>query len=108
NVPHTSVIFVNSYMFSDLREPNGMSVSKGTPFDQAYLFSNAALDSKSFRDKVGEDWQKIGFLVVDTPMITQIRADSHFALLNQALHHSIMRVEFGSGENGTLIQVYEV
>lgn len=107
-VPHTSVIFVNSYMFSDLREPNGMAVGNGTPFDQAYLFSHAALDSKPFQDTVQGDWQKINFLVVDTPLLTQIRADGQFALLNQALHHSIIRAEFGSNQNGTLIQIYQV
>lgn len=108
NVPHSSVIVVNSYMYSDLRQPGGLAVGNGTPFDQAYLFSTDALNSQPFEKQVQQDWQKINFLVVDPTMLTEIKAGGQFALLNQALHHSILRVQFGSNQDGTLIQVYQI
>ncbi|HEY4388554.1 MAG TPA: glycosyltransferase family 39 protein [Ktedonobacteraceae bacterium] len=108
NVQSTSVIVVNSYMYTDLRQPDGLAVKNGKPFDQAYLLSTDALNSPSFQRKVQGDWQKINFLVVDPTMLTAIRANGQLALFNQALHHSILRTQFGSSNDGTLIQIYQV
>jgi 4-amino-4-deoxy-L-arabinose transferase-like glycosyltransferase len=108
NVPHEAVIITNSYLYSDLREPGGMGVGNGTPFSQAQIYSKAVLDPEVFYKELKGDWQKIDFLVVDPTMLKEIRAERQYALWNQALHHAILRVEFGSSIDGTQIQVYQV
>jgi hypothetical protein len=55
-----------------------------------------------------ENWQNIGFLVIDTSMFKDIRTDQRFILLNEALHHATLRVSFGSSQDGTQIQIYQV
>jgi hypothetical protein len=53
-------------------------------------------------------WQDIGFLVLDASMLKEIRTDRRFTLLNEALHHATLRISFGSSQNGTQIQIYQV
>jgi hypothetical protein len=108
NVPHNAVIITNSYLYSDLREPGSMSVGSDTPFSQVQIYSKAVLDPEVFYKELQGDWQKIDFLVVDATMLKEIRAERQYALWNQALHHAILRVEFGSSRDGTQIQIYQV
>jgi hypothetical protein len=108
NIPHDAVVITNSYMYSDLREPGGMGVGNGTPFAHAHIYSNAVLDPVVFDKELKGDWQKITFLIVDDTMLKDIRANQQYALLNQALHHGILRSQFGSSKDGTLIQIYQV
>ncbi|GCE28293.1 hypothetical protein KDA_37770 [Dictyobacter alpinus] len=108
NVPRNAVLITNSYMFTDLREPGGVSVGNGTPFSHAQIYSSIALDPEVANVELKGDWQQINFLVVDSSMLTQIRADQRYALLNQALHHGIVRLAVGSKNDGTLLQIYEV
>jgi hypothetical protein len=108
NIPHDSLVITNSYMFSDLREPGGMGVGNGAPFAHAHIYLNVALDTAVFDKELNGDWQKINFLVVDDSMLKDIRANQQYVLLNQALHHGILRSQFGSSKDGTLIQIYQV
>ncbi len=108
NVPHDSEIITNSYMFSDLREPGGMGVGNGTPFAHAQIYSQAVLDPEVYYKELNGDWQKIDFIAADATMLKEIRAGGQYMLLNQALHHAILRTEFGSSKDGTLIQIYQV
>ena len=85
-----------------------MGVGSGTPFSHAHIYSQATLDPEVFDKELKGDWQKIDFLIVDARMLKEIRADGRYALLNQALHHAILRVEFGSSKDGTQIQIYQV
>jgi 4-amino-4-deoxy-L-arabinose transferase-like glycosyltransferase len=108
NVPHNSVIITNSYMYADLLDPQGMAVGGGTPFTKAQIYTNAVLDPAIVEGQLKENWQNIGFLVVDTSMLKDIRADRRFILLNEALHHATLQVSFGSSQDGTQIQIYQV
>ncbi len=108
NVPHDALVITNSYMFCDLRDPGGMGVGSGPPFAHAHIYSNATLNSAVFDKELHGDWQKVNFLVIDDTMLKDIRANQQYALLNQALHHGIVRSQFGSRKDGTLIQIYQV
>jgi 4-amino-4-deoxy-L-arabinose transferase-like glycosyltransferase len=108
NVPRNTVIITNSYMYADLLDPQGMAVGGGTPFTKSQIYTNAALDPAIAQGQLNENWQNIGFLVVDTSMLKDIRTDRRFILLNEALHHAVLRVSFGSSQDGTQIQIYQV
>lgn len=108
NVPRNAVIITNSYMYADLLDPQGMAVGGGTAFTKAQIYTNAALDPAIAQGQLNENWQSIGFLVVDTSMLKDIRTDQRFILLNEALHHATLRVSFGSSQDGTQIQIYQV
>jgi 4-amino-4-deoxy-L-arabinose transferase-like glycosyltransferase len=108
NVPRDAVIIANSYMYADLLDPQGMAVGGGTPFTKAQIYTNAALDPAIAAGKLNDQWQTIDFLVVDPGMLKEIRTDRRFILLNEALHHAVLRVSFGSSQEGTQIQIYQV
>ncbi len=108
NAPHNTVIITNSYMYADLLDPQGMAVGGGTPFTKAQIYTSAALDPAIAEGQLHENWQNIGFLVVDTGMLKNIRTDRRFIILNEALHHATLRVSFGSSQDGTQIQIYQV
>jgi hypothetical protein len=108
NVPRNAVIITGSYMYADLVDPQGMAVSGGTPFTKAQIYTDAALDPAVAQKLLKEHWQNINFLVVDASMLNVIRTDRRFTLLNEALHHAILRVSFGPSQDGTQIQIYQV
>lgn len=108
NTPHDAVVITNSYLYTDLHDPQGMGVGGGQPFAHAEIYSEAALDPAIANGELHENWQSINFLVVDVTMLKEFRDDRQYALLSRALHHAILRVSFGSGTAGTLIQVYQV
>jgi 4-amino-4-deoxy-L-arabinose transferase-like glycosyltransferase len=108
NAPHTSVVISPSYMYSDLHEQGGMAVGSGTPFARAYIYSNVLPDSQISTQQLRGNWQNINFLIVDAAMLKEIRSAGQYELLNQAIHHAIVRASFGSGGDGTQIQVYQV
>ncbi len=108
NVPRSAVIVTNSYLYADLLDPQGMAVGGGTPFTNAQMYTNAALDPAIAQGQLNEDWQNIDFLVVDAGMLKEIHTDRRFILLNEALHHAALRVSFGSSQDGTQIQIYQV
>jgi 4-amino-4-deoxy-L-arabinose transferase-like glycosyltransferase len=108
NVPRNAVIITNSYMYADLLDPQGMAVAGGTPFTKAQIYTNAALDPAIAQGQLNENWQSISFLVVDPGMLKDLRTDRRFILLNEALHHATLRTSFGSSQDGTQIQIYQV
>src|SRR6266702_7542633 len=105
NVPHDAVIITDSYMYSDLNEPGGMGVGNGTPFAHAHIYVNAVQDPAVYDKELKSDWQNINFLVIDASMLDEIKASQQYALLNQALHHGIVRAQFGSSTDGTQVQI---
>lgn len=108
NVPHNAVIITNSYMYADLLDTQGMAVGGGTPFTNAQIYTNAALDPAITEGQLNENWQSISFLVVDPSMLKDLRTDRRFSLLNEALHHATLRTSFGSSQDDTQIQIYQV
>jgi hypothetical protein len=108
NVPHDAVVITNSYMYSDLHEPGGMGVGNGKPFAHAHIYVNAVQDPAVYYKELNGNWQSINFLVVDSSMLDEIKANQQYALLNQALHHGIVRAQFGSDKDGTQVQIYQV
>jgi len=108
NAPHEAVVITNSYLYTDLHDPQGLGVGGGQPFAHAEIYWEAALDPAIADGELHENWQSIDFLVVDGMMLKEFRDDRQYALLNRALHHAILRASFGSSADGTLIQVYQV
>jgi hypothetical protein len=108
NVPRSAVIITGSYMYADLVDSQGMTIGSGTPFTKAQIYTDAALDPAIAQTLLKGQWQNIDFLVVDAAMLKQIRTDRRFTLLNEALHHATLRVSFGSSEDGTQLQIYQV
>jgi hypothetical protein len=108
NAPRTSVIITDSYLYTDLQDPQGMGVGGGQPFANSQIYTDAVLDPTIAQGELQENWQKINFLVVDSNMLKTIRDDRQYRLLNEALHHAILRTTFGTSQAGTLIQIYQV
>ena len=108
NVPHNATIVTNSYLFSDLRERGGMGVGDAEPFSHAQIYSGASLDPTVYATEWKGNWQNINYIVVDSTMQQEIQSNPDYALLNEALHHGIVQAQFGTSEDGTLIQVYQI
>jgi hypothetical protein len=108
NVPRNAVIITGSYMYADLLDPEGMAVGGGVPFTKAQIYTNAALDPAIAETLLKDQWESIDFLVVDAVMLKEIRTDRRFTLLNEALHHATLRISYGSSQDGTQIQIYQV
>jgi 4-amino-4-deoxy-L-arabinose transferase-like glycosyltransferase len=108
NAPHTSVVITNSYLYADLHDQQEMGVNGSAPFNQAQIYTNAVLDPAIADGVLNENWQKIDYLVVDATMLRQIRNDRQYRLLNEALHHAILKAQYGSASNGTQILIYQV
>jgi len=108
NVPRDAVILTSSFMYTDLVDPQGMAVSGGARYTKAEIYTDAALDPAIAQTLLKGKWQQIDFIVVDASMLKEIRTDRRLTLLNEALHHAILRVSFGSSHAGTKIQIYQV
>jgi hypothetical protein len=108
NVSRNSTIVTNSYLFTDLREPGGMGVGSGKPFSNAQIYSNASTDPTIYASEWKGNWQNINYIVVDPTMQHDIQSNTDYSILNEALHHGILQAQFGSSQDGTLIQVYQV
>lgn len=108
NAPHNAVVITNSYLYTDLHDPQGLGVGGGEPFAHAQIYSDAVLDPVIADEQLHENWQKIDFLVVDASMLKQIRDNRQYRLLNEALNHAILKSTFGSNRDGTQIMIYQV
>jgi 4-amino-4-deoxy-L-arabinose transferase-like glycosyltransferase len=108
NATHNAVIISPSYLYSDLREQGGTGLGGSASFPKAYIYSDILSDSQIVNKQLNGDWQKINFLVVDASMLREIRDGGQYAFLDQALHHAILRVSFGSDKDGTQMQIYQV
>jgi hypothetical protein len=108
NVPRDAVVITPSYIYSDLHEPGGMGVGNGPPFSHAYIYTSVVSDSPIANEQLKGDWQRINYLIVDASILKEIRTNDQYALLNQALHHTILRIAYGSTSDGSQIQIYQV
>ncbi len=105
NVSHNATIVTNSYLYSDLREPGVGNVES---FSHTQIYSSASLDPAIYAGEWKGNWQNINYIVVDATMQHDIQANINYALLNEALHHGVVQAQFGSSQDGTLIQVYQI
>jgi hypothetical protein len=85
-----------------------MGVGNGLPFSHAYIYSSVVSDSQVTNEQLKGDWQRIDYLIVDASMLKEIRSSEQYALLNQALHHAILRIAYGPKGDDTQIQIYQV
>lgn len=108
NASHNAVVITPSYMYSDLHEQGGMGVGSGQPFSHAYIYTDVTSTSQIAGVQLKQDWRRIDYLIVDASMLKDISTSGQYTLLNEALHHAILRVAYGSKNDGTLIQVYQV
>ncbi|MDQ2886214.1 MAG: glycosyltransferase family 39 protein [Chloroflexota bacterium] len=108
NVSRNATIVTNSELFTDLREPGGMGVGDTKPFSHAQIYSSASMDPTVYASQWKGNWQNINYIVVDPTMQQDIQSNPNYALLNEALHHGILQAQFGSSQDGTLIQIYQV
>ena len=108
NVSRNATIVTNSYLYSDLREPEGMAVGDAEPFSHAQIYSSASLDPTVYTGEWKGNWQNINYIVVDPTMQQDIQSNTNYALLNEALHHGILQAQFGTSQDGTLIQIYQI
>ena len=114
NVPHNAVVITDSTFYTDLHEAGGEGVADGTTYPYAHIYWNVVHDPKIYNGLLHEDWNAIDYIVADTKMLHDIKtSDSAMLVLNRALHHSILRVEFRA-DNGsqpaspTVIQIYQI
>lgn len=108
NATHDAVVITNSYMFADFQDPQGEAVGGGQPFTHAQIFTDAVFDPAISFNELHQNWENIDFLVLDNSMLKTIRVDRRFNLLNEALHHGLLRETFGSTADGSQIQIYQV
>ncbi len=106
NVPHNAVIVAPSYLYSDLHEQVGSS--KSAAFSNTYIYTDVVSDSQISNVQLKANWQNINFLVVDASMLNDIKNGVQYELLDEAIHHGVLRATFGSANDGTQIQIYQV
>ncbi|HLI06989.1 MAG TPA: glycosyltransferase family 39 protein [Ktedonobacteraceae bacterium] len=108
NAPRNAVVITPSYLYSDLRQPGSMGVGTGQPFSHVYIYTDVTSDSQIAYGQLKGNWQRIHYLIVDAAMLKDITSGEQYALLNEAYHHGVLRAAYGSKNDGTLIQIYQV
>ncbi len=113
HVPHNSFIVVNSYLYMDLRVPEGAGVGDGAPFPHAEVYWNVAYDPE-LHDRGGaleDNWDRIDYIVADSEMLSDIRTyHGPMDLILTALNHSVLRADFRTDDHNLqiVVQVYQV
>ncbi len=111
NVPHNSVLIVDSTLYTDLHETGGASTADGTIYPYAHIYWNVTSDPELYGTLLHNNADAIDYLVVTPTMLRDIKnPDTSMLLLNRALHHAILRTEFRSTYDGqvAIIQIYQV
>lgn len=108
HVSRNAVVITNSYLYTDLHDPEGIGTNDVHSFTHAQIYTEAALDPTIAVGELKQDWRTIDFLVVDSSILQTIQLDKRYSLLNEALQHAVLRAEFGSSTNGTLVEIYQV
>lgn len=111
NVPHNAVVITDSTFYTDLHEAGGEGVASGATYLNAHIYWNVSLDPQIHGGLLHENWGAIDYIVVDTRMLHDIKTlGSSMLLLDRALHHAILRVEYRSDNSGQPedIQIYQV
>jgi 4-amino-4-deoxy-L-arabinose transferase-like glycosyltransferase len=111
NIPHNAVVVINSYLFTDLREPGGNGVGNGTIYPYAHIYWNVAFDPEIHDNLLKGDWNRIDYIVADTPMLNDIQTlGGGMDFVNIALQHSSLVADFRVNKNDiqNAIRIYKV
>ncbi len=111
HIPRNAVVIINSYFYTDLHQPGGEGVGDGATYPYAHIYWNVAYDSDLHHDLLKDNWDRIDYIVTDWTMLHDINDfGGPMLIIDQALHHSILRAEFGTENNDPLgiIQIYQV
>lgn len=111
HVPHNDFMVINSYLYMDLREPEGAGVGDGATYPYAHVYQNVASDPAIKSVLLANNWDRIDYIVADSEMLSDIRADkATFKIIDDALNSSVLRAEFRAKDHDTdlVIQVFEV
>ena len=111
HVPHNDFIVINSYLYMDLREPNGIGVGDGAAYPYAHVYQNAATDPTIAYKLLHNQWDNIDYIVVDSEMLSDIQSQrAKYWILVGALDHSVVDAQFSTpDEKGNIvITIYEV
>ena len=111
NVPHSDVIVINSYLFTDLHEEGGAGVGDGTIYPYAHVYWNVAYDPEIHDTLLQNDWNRIDYIVTDSPMLRDIEhLHGNMELVNKALQHASLVAEFrpNAFDQQYAMQVYQV
>ena len=107
-VPRRAMIVINSNLYTDLHEQEGDGVGDGTTYPHAEVYWNVAFDPELHDTLLQDNWDRIDYIVADPGMLQDINTNGgDMELIETALEHSILRVEFKGDEN-ELIQIYQV
>ncbi len=108
HVPGRAVTVINSNLYTDLHEQNGAAVGNGTTYPHAEVYWNVALDPELHDTLLRGNWDRIDYIIADLEMSHDIETyGGGMNLINTALEHSILRVEF-NGDNNEVIRIYQV
>ncbi len=111
HVPRSAVIVINSYLYMDLHEAGGQGVGGGAVYPYAHVYWNLAYDPELHDLLLQGNWDRIDYIVADSEMLHDIEtAGTPMKVLNTALQHSIVRVEFRAtdSEKQIVISIYQV
>lgn len=107
-VPRRAMIVINSNLYTDLHEQGGDGVGDGTTYPHAEVYWNVAFDPELHDSLLQNNWDRIDFIVTDAGMLHDIDTNGgNMDLIENALEHSILRVEFKGDEN-ELVQIFQV
>ena len=111
NVPHNDFIVINSYLYMDLRAPNGIGVSDGATYPYAHVYQNVATDPAIKYALLDNNYDRIDYIIADSGMLSDIQTQpALYTILSKALNSSIVRATFSTpdGNNDIVITIYEV
>jgi len=111
HVPTSAMIVINSYLYMDLRESNGLGVGGGAVYSSAHVYWNVAYDPEEHDRLLQGNWDRIDYIVTDWDMLHDIKTvGGPMMLINTALQHSILRAEFRTDDKykQIVISIYQV
>ena len=109
NIPRNAFIVINSYLYMDLRQPDGQGVGDGATYPLAHVYFNVATDPELPTAILHDNWDRNDYINLDSEMQLNIQQDPKtFKIIADALApgHSIKRTEFRSSD--VVITIYEV
>lgn len=107
-VSRRAMIVINSNLYTDLHEQGGDGVGDGATYPHAEVYWNVAFDPELHDTLLQDNWDRIDYIVADPGMLQDISTSGEdMDLIETALQHSILRVEF-KGDEGEQVQIYQV